>query len=62
MSWILPMTKEQEEVQQRLHAVDAERRQAEWQKQHAAKEAWLKANTCAHCGQHPQIPPWFVGY
>jgi phosphopantetheinyl transferase (holo-ACP synthase) len=62
MSWILPPSKEQQEAQDRQHAEIRSRQQKEWAKKHAAKEAWLKASTCPHCGQHPPIPPWFVGY
>jgi hypothetical protein len=60
--WVMPLTKKQEEDQARQHAEDFARRQAEWQKRHDEKTAWLKAHTCEHCKQHPPMPPWFAGY
>jgi hypothetical protein len=25
-----------------------------------AREAWLKASTCPHCGRHDPLPPWLM--
>jgi len=32
----------------------------EAEKKTEARESWLKANTCPHCGQHPPLPPWLM--
>lgn len=57
--WILH-SKADEERQRKDIEERFERKNQEQQAKAEAKQKWLKANTCPHCGQHPQMPPWFV--
>lgn len=59
--WMLPPTKEEQERAAKEHEQRALQAAEEHRKKAEAKAAWLRASTCPHCGQHPPIPPWFVG-
>lgn len=33
----------------------------EEKKKAEARDGWVKAHTCPHCGQCPPLPPWLIG-
>lgn len=59
MSWILVSKQQQEEMERQALKMLQEKCE-EHERKRKSKEAWLKLNTCEHCGRHDHIPPWFV--
>lgn len=58
MSWMI------ETEQQRVAREEAERERItrmfrEGAEKARARDAFVKHNTCPHCGQCPPLPPWF---
>jgi hypothetical protein len=58
--WLL-ITPEEEESKRKAMEDQFRRMHDENTRKAEALRDWLAASTCKHCGQHPQIPPWFAG-